>query len=47
MFSIVIPLYNEGENIKPLLSEIFANLTSYENFEIVLIAFIFLILNMN
>ena len=37
MFSIVIPLYNEGENIQPLLSEIFANLLSYENFEIVLV----------
>ena len=37
MFSIVIPLYNEGENIKPLLREIFANILSYENFEIVLV----------
>ena len=37
MFSIVIPLYNEGENIKPLLREIFANLLSHENFEIVLV----------
>ena len=37
MFSIVIPLYNEGDNIKPLLSEIFANILSYENFEIVLV----------
>ena len=37
MFSIVIPLYNEGENIKPLLREIFANLLSHKNFEIVLV----------
>ena len=37
MFSIVIPLYNEGDNIKPLLREIFANTLSYENFEIVLV----------
>ena len=33
----MIPLYDEGENIQPLLSEIFANLLSYENFEIVLV----------
>ena len=37
MFSIVIPLYNESENIKPLLREIFTNLLSHENFEIVLV----------
>ena len=37
MFSIIIPLYNEGDNIKPLLSEILANIVSYENFEIVLV----------
>ena len=37
MFSIVIPLYNESENIKPLLREIFANLLSHKNFEIVLV----------
>ena len=37
MFSIIIPLYNEGDNIKPLLSEILANTVSYENFEIVLV----------
>tara|TARA_B100000963_G_C22453208_1_gene592126 strand:+ start:37 stop:705 length:669 start_codon:yes stop_codon:yes gene_type:complete len=33
----VIPLYNESENIKPLLREIFTNLLSHENFEIVLV----------
>ena len=37
MFSIVIPLYNECENIKSLLSEIFTNLYSYDNFEIILV----------
>ena len=37
MFSIVIPLYNEGENIQFLLEEIFINLKKFNNYEIILI----------
>tara|TARA_B100001057_G_scaffold500414_1_gene615340 strand:+ start:79 stop:768 length:690 start_codon:yes stop_codon:yes gene_type:complete len=37
MFSIVIPLFNEAENIIPLLDEIKSNLSNIENYEIVLI----------
>ena len=37
MFSIVIPLYNEAENIQCLLEEIFTNLKKFNNYEIILI----------
>tara|TARA_E500000178_G_C16958501_1_gene724860 strand:+ start:713 stop:1426 length:714 start_codon:yes stop_codon:yes gene_type:complete len=36
-FSIVIPIYNESENIINLLNEIFDNIASENNFEIILI----------
>ena len=36
-FSIVIPIYNESENIINLLNEIFDNLAPENNFEIILI----------
>ena len=37
MFSIVVPLFNESENIIPLLKEIELSLKEYDNYEIVLI----------
>jgi dolichol-phosphate mannosyltransferase len=37
MFSIIIPIYNEAENISLLLKEIFLNLTNYNNYEIILV----------
>ena len=37
MFSIIIPIYNEAENIPLLLNEIFISLTNYNNYEIILI----------
>tara|TARA_A100001015_G_scaffold321384_1_gene451845 strand:+ start:87 stop:767 length:681 start_codon:yes stop_codon:yes gene_type:complete len=37
MFSIVIPLYNEEENIIPLINEIFLALKEYDSYEIILV----------
>ena len=37
MFSIIIPLYNEEESIKPLIDEILTSLINYKQYEIVLI----------
>lgn len=37
MFSIIIPIYNEAENLPLLLNEIFISLTKYNNYEIILI----------
>ena len=36
-FSIVIPIFNEAENIKDLTKEIFSNLHSHYNFELILV----------
>ncbi len=37
MFSVVIPLYNEEENINPLINEIVYHLDTYKNYEIILV----------
>ena len=37
MFSIVIPLFNEEENIEPLFREIVLNLNHYNDYEIILV----------
>ncbi len=37
MFSIIIPLFNESENIKFLLKEIQKNLTQFPDYEIILV----------
>ena len=37
MFSIIIPIYNEAQNIPFLLEEISDNLKSYHNYEIILV----------
>lgn len=37
MFSLVIPIFNEGENIEKLLVEIFSHLNSYSSFELILV----------
>ena len=37
MFSIVIPIFNEAENIKLLVDEIEETLDNFENYEIVLV----------
>tara|TARA_Y200000002_G_scaffold382131_1_gene398189 strand:- start:6847 stop:7527 length:681 start_codon:yes stop_codon:yes gene_type:complete len=37
MFSVVIPLYNEEENINPLINEIVYHLNRYKNYEIILV----------
>ena len=37
MFSIVIPVYNESENILNLLDEIYVNLKKFNNYEIILV----------
>ena len=37
MFSIIIPLYNEEENIIPLIDEIFSALKDYDSYEIILV----------
>ncbi len=37
MFSIVIPIYNESENILNLLDEIYVNLKKFNNYEIILV----------
>ena len=37
MFSIVIPLYNESQNILNLIDEIKLSLKNYKNYEIVLV----------
>ena len=36
-FSIIIPVYNESENIELLVKEIYQNLNEYKNFELVII----------
>ena len=36
-FSIVIPLYNESNNISLLIDEIFYSLKKYNNFELILV----------
>ena len=36
-FSIVIPIFNESENIKKLIYEILDSLSDYQNFEIILV----------
>ena len=37
MFSIVIPIYNEAQNITKLVEEIFQSLDNYKNFEIIVV----------
>tara|TARA_B100001057_G_C22723485_1_gene900662 strand:+ start:79 stop:759 length:681 start_codon:yes stop_codon:yes gene_type:complete len=37
MFSVIIPLYNEEENINPLIKEIVYHLDRYKDYEIILI----------
>lgn len=37
MFSIVIPLFNEEENIQPLINEIFSSLIDFQEYEIILV----------
>ena len=37
MFSIVVPLFNEEQNIEPLVEEIEKNLLKYSNYEIILV----------
>ena len=36
-FSVVIPLYNESENIQKLVNEIYVSLKDYKNFELILV----------
>ena len=36
-FSIIIPVYNESENIENLVLEIFNSLSLYENFELIIV----------
>ncbi len=36
-FSVVIPVYNESQNIKNLIDEIILNLKNYQNYEIVVV----------
>ena len=37
MFSIIIPIYNEAQNIEKLIKEIFASLINYRDFEVILV----------
>lgn len=37
MFSIVIPIYNEAQNIKKLIEEIYTSLVKYKDFEVILV----------
>ncbi len=37
MFSVIIPIFNESQNIKNLLNEINQSLTKYETYEIILV----------
>ena len=37
MFSIVIPLFNEAENISNLIDEISTSLEKYDDYEIILV----------
>lgn len=37
MFSIVIPLFNEVDNIVPLVNDIYESLKEYQNYEVILI----------
>ena len=36
-FSVVIPLFNEEQNIETLVNEIFLSLKNYNNFELILV----------
>ena len=36
-FSVVIPLYNESENIQKIVNEIYVSLKDYKNFELILV----------
>ena len=36
-FSIIIPVFNESDNIENLILEIFNSLTIYENFELIIV----------
>ena len=37
MFSIVIPVFNEAQNIEALVNEIFNSLKDYNDFEVILV----------
>lgn len=37
MFSLIIPIYNESENINNLIEQIFKSLTKYNGFELILV----------
>ena len=37
MFSIVIPIYNEAQNIEVLVNEIYKSLIDFNNFELILV----------
>jgi len=37
MFSIVVPIYNEAQNIESLINEIYKSLKDYNNFELILV----------
>ena len=37
MFSIVIPIFDEAQNIEDLVSEIFNSLNDYHDFEVILV----------
>ena len=37
MFSIVIPIYNEAQNIKSLVYEIFNSLKDHNDFEVIIV----------
>ncbi len=37
MFSIVIPVFNESNNLDSLIKEIFLSLKNYNNFEIIIV----------
>ena len=36
-FSIIIPLYNESNNINKLVTEIYDSLKGYKNFELIIV----------
>ena len=37
MFSIIVPIYNEEENINELVSEIYTSLWEYNDFELLIV----------
>ena len=37
MFSIIIPIFDEAQNIEPLVNEIFISLKDYSDFEVILV----------